>query len=524
MILGQAAGTAACFAIDENAPVQNINISKLQAQLISDGQLLQSGGGVSGTNNSKSLLLDFGPTLVASQADMLNSPAHALGGLSSSQTNWNTGLIADTSSGLIYGNGSAATGVAIDMGRSLAGGSSINFNDNGFLTGALGGQVNTGIYGGNSPITDGFYGGTGGANALAVGLRINGLAAGVYTVYIAGRNTSTSSAVPQLFYCTNGASATNFSFPTAPSIQQANSSPAITGAFVRGDNGNYITITLGAGDSLYVVAAGTASNDMRGFLNSVEVVSGLPAPAGNLPAVNVWPTDATAARRGIQPGIVTVSRTGNTNASLNINLATSGTAVSGVDYHPISTSFSLPPGVDATNINILPYTNSQPVGDKTVIVVLLTSALYSIGNLSSATVTINDTPIDDWRLQYFGTSATNPAIAGDAAGPAADGIPNLLKYALGLNPVLASPASLISPLLAANGYFEISFTRLDPPPPDVMYQIESSNDLVSWCTNQCLITEAIGFNSNNTATVVYQGLNPATRDTAGFVRLRVSEQ
>lgn len=42
MILSQSAATAACIAIDEGVAVQKINISKLQARLVAEGQLLES--------------------------------------------------------------------------------------------------------------------------------------------------------------------------------------------------------------------------------------------------------------------------------------------------------------------------------------------------------------------------------------------------------------------------------------------------------------------------------------------------
>jgi len=40
MMTSQSAGTAAAFAIDDNVPVQQVNYSKLSAQLIADGQIL----------------------------------------------------------------------------------------------------------------------------------------------------------------------------------------------------------------------------------------------------------------------------------------------------------------------------------------------------------------------------------------------------------------------------------------------------------------------------------------------------
>ena len=64
-----------------------------------------------------------------------------------------------------------------------------------------------------------------------------------------------------------------------------------------------------------------------------------------------------------------------------------------------------------------------------------TSALDFVvqGSVSPAVVLL--TPIEAWRLQWFGTTANSGAAADTAI--AADGMPNLLKYALGLNPLVA---------------------------------------------------------------------------------------
>ena len=40
MILGQSAATAACMAIDQNLPVQEVGYEKLRARLLKDKQIL----------------------------------------------------------------------------------------------------------------------------------------------------------------------------------------------------------------------------------------------------------------------------------------------------------------------------------------------------------------------------------------------------------------------------------------------------------------------------------------------------
>ncbi|HTL72982.1 MAG TPA: FAD-dependent oxidoreductase [bacterium] len=523
MILGQASGTAACFAIDEQTNVQSINIPKLQAQLTADGQFLQMTGSTStSSNNLRSLLLDFGPTMVSTFADQMNSPAHTVGGLSSLQTNWNTGLMADTASGLVYSDGTAATGISVEMGRSAAGSGVIDFNLNDFISNnPLGGAQNTGIYAGNSPVKDAFYGGSSGGGALAVGIRVNGLAAGTYTVYVAGRNTSTSGSDPEQFFCTNGASASTYIFTNSPSVYQLNSSPANISGFVAGDNCNLMVVTLGAGQSLYLASAGATTNNLRGFLNAVEILPGIQT---NLPTVNLWATAATGSRQGLAPGSFTVSRNGNTTEPLTINWNISGTALNGADYQPLGFSVTLPAGMVATNIAVKPLAVSAPTGDKVATFSLTANAAYAVGSQTSASITIQDTPINNWRWQYFGINATNPAVAGDAACPTGDGVSNLMKYALGLNPTQAVTASLTAPILSTNGFFQLCYTRPDPPPTDIIYQVEVSDDLLTWCTTACAAIRQIIFKSSNSATVIWECYDTINTAQKKFMRLQVQRK
>lgn len=521
MILGQASGTAACIAIDEDTSVQTVNVHKLQAQLKADGQVLGAGAGVTGNYDVPSLLLDFGPTSVLTLNDQISSPGHAVGGLSALQTNWNTGLTADTASGLVYSDGTPATGVSIELGRSAAGGSTINFTDNGFIsTNALGGSLSSGIYGGNSPVKDGFYGGASG-NTLAVGVRVNGLAAGTYTVFFAARNTSTQFAAPNRVHATNAPSASTYTFTNSPSVVQSNSSPAVTTAFVAGDNCGSIVVTLGAGESLYVAAAGTGS-EVRGFLNAVEIVPGQPTIQAGLPAINLWSTDAVASRLGPSAGSFSISRTGDTNSALTVNLSIGGNAANGQDYQNINSSVLLPAGSDSTTVSVVPIPALQPTGMRTAIVNLLPSASYTVGSLTSAVVAIQDVPLSDWRFRYFGSQATNAAVAGNQASPAGDGIPNLIKYALGLVPTNHSSTPLLIPKLAAGGAFTIAFNRPDPPPVDIAYNLESSSNLATWTANLGLPMSGIEYLSNGTARVTCQITSPAEAAARDFFRLGIS--
>ncbi|HTL72980.1 MAG TPA: immunoglobulin domain-containing protein [bacterium] len=249
-----------------------------------------------GRVQAASLLLDFGPTTVAG-TDTTLSMGHFAGALSATDISWNKIINADATSGLLYADGSAATGISVIVGRSGAGISdAINYSTKLISSSALGGQETWGIYTNTSPIKDGIFAtGTSTVNTNAVGIRVDGLAAGTYTLYISGRNTSTATTAPQRFFAANGASSSSFSFSTNSTsfVDEVNSgttsgtptqADAITSTFAYGDNCAHLVVTLGSGDSLYLAATGIASDTgYRGFLNSVEIVAGAPVLT-NFPA------------------------------------------------------------------------------------------------------------------------------------------------------------------------------------------------------------------------------------------------
>ncbi len=88
-------------------------------------------------------------------------------------------------------------------------------------------------------------------------------------------------------------------------------------------------------------------------------------------------------------------------------------------------------------------------------------------------------PVQSWREQYFGTTQ-NSGNAADLANPAGDGIVNLVKYALGMNPDVNSQAGL--PVMSVSGgKLQIQFNR-NTAATDVTYYIQASEDLVNWTT------------------------------------------
>ena len=124
------------------------------------------------------------------------------------------------------------------------------------------------------------------------------------------------------------------------------------------------------------------------------------------------------------------------------------------------------------------------------------------------------TALQAWRLAMFGTGS-NTGQASDAANPSGDGIPNLMKYALGLDPAVAN-ASARPLALLTNGCLRMDFTRIADP--DLTFSIEASGDLTSW-TNVWTSTGA----SNLPGPVSFIDSNaPVSGTTRRFLRLRVT--
>jgi beta-glucosidase-like glycosyl hydrolase len=89
------------------------------------------------------------------------------------------------------------------------------------------------------------------------------------------------------------------------------------------------------------------------------------------------------------------------------------------------------------------------------------------------------TPLQQWRQTNFGTINPNDSLAGDTANPAGDGLVNLLKYALGIDPHQATAAGLPTPALSNGTYLSLTFTGLRSA-TDITYHVEVSGDLGAW--------------------------------------------
>ncbi|MGA3172507.1 MAG: hypothetical protein ABSE62_16005 [Chthoniobacteraceae bacterium] len=138
------------------------------------------------------------------------------------------------------------------------------------------------------------------------------------------------------------------------------------------------------------------------------------------------------------------------------------------------------------------------------------------------------TPYQAWQGEMFSASQlANPAISGDTATPAGDGIPNLMKYALNLNPwtncVRRLPVASIATTGSGN-YLTLTYTQVITA-TDITYTPEISTDLLTWNSGAGFTTTPSVTNNPDgvTQTVTVQAAAPMGGNTPGqYMELRVT--
>ncbi len=153
------------------------------------------------------------------------------------------------------------------------------------------------------------------------------------------------------------------------------------------------------------------------------------------------------------------------------------------------------------------------------------------------------TPIEEWRQSFFNTTS-NSGDAADTATPCGDGMSNLLKYALRLNPTQPGVPPVVSlvPYTDGSTRLSLSFNRALFA-TDLTYKVEAADDLAGpWATiasasgnglfavtppgDPALLTEArppfgLIF-AHSTSSVVVHDTVPCASAARRFLRLKIT--
>lgn len=228
------------------------------------------------------------------------------------------------------------------------------------------------------------------------------------------------------------------------------------------------------------------------------------------PTVEVVASDAAGGVFQINTGKFNIVRSGDANGALVVNYSVGGTASPGLHYAALPGSLTLPAGVAATNIVVMPLGNNLGADQLTVTLGLLTNGNYLLSSVSNAIVTIQDRPINIWYR-------ANPGIGIDTTDTEGDRLPNLVEYALGLSPVVLD-VNPLSPLVT-NNHFQITFQK-SKAAVDVTLVPEWSPDLLSWFGGAPYFFETSNLDAGPIQWITLQSGSMVSANDAGFIRLR----
>ena len=232
----------------------------------------------------------------------------------------------------------------------------------------------------------------------------------------------------------------------------------------------------------------------------------------SLPGVTLATTAATAREIDLQPGIVTISRTGDTNLPLLVPLNIGGTATAGVHYVALPTSVSIPAGQTSVSVPITPLADTLAQGDRSITVSIAEDFALVRDPTQSALVTLIDKPFDAWRFTNFtALQLADPAVSGETADPDGDGLANLIEYALALDPNLPG----ISPVIASQsgGYLNLASAK-NAAATDITWSAQVSDDLANWQPAVILTDSLAQFEARDSILVAAAGKR--------FIRLKIT--
>ena len=260
---------------------------------------------------------------------------------------------------------------------------------------------------------------------------------------------------------------------------------------------------------------------------------GIPLP---MPAVSIAATQPFAQVFGPTPGQFTVTRTGDTSASLTVSYSTTGsTAVAGRDFTALSGTVMIPAGQSSAVIAVNPIANSNATSSPALVLTLATGPGFTLGNSATATVSIEEmTLFQVWEAANYPGETTNLSIVGPTSAPS--GVPNLLDYAFDGNPSSSQPASLpVLTTVPVNGqeYLALTVTMLTND-PNLIYTVQVTGDLTqqtdpwravgvftSTTSNSSTIVSGPQTVSGNTTVLTVRDDTPISTASPRFMRVQV---
>jgi len=268
------------------------------------------------------------------------------------------------------------------------------------------------------------------------------------------------------------------------------------------NNTSNVTWSVAAGVDL-VVSKSTNSTFRQGsngsFLVNVANTGGSPSTG----AVTV--TEQPPA--GME--IISMSGDGWSFNPTNSTASRSDALNAGTNYPPITVSVSAASNAATVLTNVVMVSGGGDANSGN-------NAAQSVANVSPLLASLQA-----WRQIHFGTT-NNSGIAADSYVATSDGLPNLHKYALGLDPTNAATYAE-QPQIAGFPPFSITFRRARDA-SDVTMAVEATdNPAGNWTNIWSSATNVYGGGTNDFETLTIQDPTPVENVTNGrFLRINVT--
>ncbi|MFP4107338.1 MAG: PEP-CTERM sorting domain-containing protein [Phycisphaerae bacterium] len=206
-----------------------------------------------------------------------NTPGKIHGGIDG--TAWNT-INTDAEVGGLLDDQGEATSVSVDLGKETGEATTtIDWDASGFIPNDLGTAFSTDIYDTNA--RSAIFVDDGGESGVSIAARVSGLDAGTYDFYVVGRNTNNDGEsngydAYDVFAGTVSAGSGETDYSEWSAANAMTNGPAYpdanTETWVDGENFAVVTLDVADGEDAVIVLEPTTDGEMRGFINTLQVV------------------------------------------------------------------------------------------------------------------------------------------------------------------------------------------------------------------------------------------------------------
>ena len=147
---------------------------------------------------------------------------------------------------------------------------------------------------------------------------------------------------------------------------------------------------------------------------------------------------------------------------------------------------------------------------------------------TAATVVVHST-YTSWKNLCFGSNANNDSISGPNADPSGDGVPNLLCYAIGANPLGPYPATELPVAGLVNdpvdGKLHLTLTAtLDATTSGLSFTGQVSADLRTWNSGSTYVQVVSDTTVGNVRTLILRDSTALGGSSNHYIRLQVTGQ